>query len=575
MGPVSGQVRRWLEKALQEWRAGHPGLAGLCREFEGRADPLSWAEFTCVLARSEPLLGGRQALVDASRDFAAAQLEARASDHFGFADERQAFWLTSRVLAPALFPELDWRFDAEDDGTVRIEVAIPEELPASPALFAVLEGVLAAVPRAAARRQASVRSRFDARRARFEIASPPAEALDLDTRRLAALTDHSGSVFIEADADGRVVFVSPNCRQIFGLRPEGLVGRTPQELEPSAGRDVALDLSARLEGSEEPVLSEFRFDHPESGARWGAVTCHVFRTETGARHFVTVARDVTEQKEAERLRQERGELLERVARATPDVMLVIDLDGGEIKSLAEDGVGWPGMPPGAIEGQPARGLDQLIHPDDLAKLAAHRRRATALGPGEVCEVEMRARQPDGSWRWLRLRDVVFSRRDDGSPRELLVCIGDVTEQVETREALAESRRRYQRVSELGSDYSFCTRIDPDGTIEREWMTDAFFRITGYREDEVPPDRWEEPVHPDDHAICRSTFAEGIAQGSGSVDFRLLTRSGETRWIHERFDVVREGDGVLRLYGACRDVTDQRRAEDERRGVEERYRAITE
>ncbi|MGI9592742.1 MAG: PAS domain-containing hybrid sensor histidine kinase/response regulator, partial [Myxococcota bacterium] len=34
-------------------------------------------------------------------------------------------------------------------------------------------------------------------------------------------------------------------------------------------------------------------------------------------------------------------------------------------------------------------------------------------------------------------------------------------------------------------------------------------------------------------------------------------------------------GVLRLYGACRDVTDQRRAEDERRGVEERYRAITE
>ena len=48
----------------------------------------------------------------------------------------------------------------------------------------------------------------------------------------------------------------------------------------------------------------------------------------------------------------------------------------------------------------------------------------------------------------------------------------------------------------------------------------------------------------------------------------MTKSGEERWLHERMRVTREADGTICVYGATRDITDRKRAEQALRASRE-------
>jgi PAS domain S-box-containing protein len=131
------------------------------------------------------------------------------------------------------------------------------------------------------------------------------------------------------------------------------------------------------------------------------------------------------------------------------------------------------------------------------------------------------------------------------------------------ESLRRSEERYRTVSELSSDLSFGFRVWKDGRIEGEWVTDAFTRMTGYRLGEVGGDRWLALIHPEDRPVLERGFRAALgANGAGTLVFRIVGKSGEVRWLEARERLTLE-PGCLRVVGAARDVTEARRAEEER------------
>jgi PAS domain-containing protein len=54
-------------------------------------------------------------------------------------------------------------------------------------------------------------------------------------------------------------------------------------------------------------------------------------------------------------------------------------------------------------------------------------RYAAAADGEVIDVEYRQRQKDGSYRRVSGQHVIFSRHEDGRPRQILGVAQDVTE----------------------------------------------------------------------------------------------------------------------------------------------------
>jgi PAS domain S-box-containing protein len=155
---------------------------------------------------------------------------------------------------------------------------------------------------------------------------------------------------------------------------------------------------------------------------------------------------------------------------------------------------------------------------------------------------------------------------------------EITERKRAEEALRESEDRYRMLSELTSDFTYIMRVEPDGTLVGEWVTDAFARITGFAPDELEPrGAWERLIHPDDLPTALQTVQQMLSNQSSVAELRITTKAGEVRWLrfHGRPVWDETEKRVTLIVGAVQDINERKRAEEALRESEERFRTIVE
>jgi PAS domain S-box-containing protein len=177
----------------------------------------------------------------------------------------------------------------------------------------------------------------------------------------------------------------------------------------------------------------------------------------------------------------------------------------------------------------------------------------------------------------RFFELTFSYLFDhnGQTAGCMIVLRDMTDYQETRAELEESEERYRTVSELTSDFTYALRVDPDGNLDADWMTDAFFRITEYTAEEVKQrGGWRWLVHPDDR-LMTALYGRRLYLGRTEIaEFRIVSKSGQTIWIRNYGKPqVNEAGQVVRILGAGQNVTEQKRVEAALRESEERYRLL--
>ena len=139
-------------------------------------------------------------------------------------------------------------------------------------------------------------------------------------------------------------------------------------------------------------------------------------------------------------------------------------------------------------------------------------------------------------------------------------------------ALRRSEERYRVISELSSDLCFAYRVEPDGRVVGEWVTDALREITGYARKELQGAHWLRLIHPEDMDPARLQFLAVLSGALREMQLRIVRKDGEVRWIRAAIRITRDMEsGCLRAVGAASDVTDTRRAEEERTRLEARMR----
>ena len=99
------------------------------------------------------------------------------------------------------------------------------------------------------------------------------------------------------------------------------------------------------------------------------------------------------------------------------------------------------------------------------------------------------------------------------------------------------------------------------------------RLLGFSPEEwtTDPELWLRQVHPEDRERVASEVRRNDETGVlAGLEYRVLTRSGEVRWLHNLSTYVRDPDGtVLAVNGVMLDITERRTMEDALRDRDER------
>ncbi|MCC6990727.1 MAG: PAS domain S-box protein, partial [Acidobacteria bacterium] len=112
-----------------------------------------------------------------------------------------------------------------------------------------------------------------------------------------------------------------------------------------------------------------------------------------------------------------------------------------------------------------------------------------------------------------------------------------------------------------------------------YFSPVWARLLGYAPDEVRPhvDFFWQTVHPDDIGRVQAVVADHLEgrRPSKELEVRLRTKGGEYRWFLDQGRVVqRAADGTpQRMVGTISDITERKRALQDLRDSEERFRAV--
>jgi len=175
-------------------------------------------------------------------------------------------------------------------------------------------------------------------------------------------------------------------------------------------------------------------------------------------------------------------------------------------------------------------------------------------------VVYRVKHISGEWRWYRANAVPL--KDEAGKVFGLQGIGrDFTERKRTEEALRVSEEKFRTVLDFTHDWEYW--IAPDGRFI--YNSPSCERITGYHPDEFlnNPKLLSTIIHPADQSIVGDYFDIIRSGDTHSMDFRIVTRTGEERWIaYDGQSVFDETGQWLGLRGSNRDITKREKLGEE-------------
>lgn len=152
--------------------------------------------------------------------------------------------------------------------------------------------------------------------------------------------------------------------------------------------------------------------------------------------------------------------------------------------------------------------------------------------------------------------------------------------VSRRRLLAERARQatsdtyHHAIADLSSDFAFHGVVERDGTVRLDDLTGGFSRVLGYTPEEYRGfKRWILLVHQEDRPLMEGVVRRLVRGEESEGEFRAVAKDGSAVWMHFKVSPERGPRGdVVGVFGAARDVTQQRLAEESRRASEERERA---
>src|SRR5882724_4697442 len=214
---------------------------------------------------------------------------------------------------------------------------------------------------------------------------------------------------------------------------------------------------------------------------------------------------------------------------------------------------------------------QRVHPEERADFLRVIDRAS--GGATHFEHTYRLLLPDG--RVKHVHALAHVVQDASGNRGFVGAVTDITEQRRAEESLRDSESYLAEAQKLSHTGSWAWNPNPNKDI-RYWSEECY-RVLGF-DPAGPVPRFEEffqKIHPDDQAASRERFEKAIRDKADfELDYRIVHPDKGVRDIHVVGHAVLDRSGDLHEFvGTVIDITERKRAEEELRASESKYRHL--
>ncbi len=377
--------------------------------------------------------------------------------------------------------------------------------------------------------------------------------------------------------EGRILTVNPSLARMFGYD-------SPAEMA-NAITDISRQLYVDPKDRAEVVAAVLKTDgwvHTQNNFRrkdgslmTGNLSLHKELNPDGSVAYLEgFMEDITERRRAEKLIHLADERLRFLLFSTSVVIYSAEASPDyHATFVSRNAVRITGYESERFLNEPNIWIDN-IHPEDRERILNE---LPAILERGAYTYEYRFKCKDGRYIWMR-DEMSLVKDADGRPLEIIGYWIDITEQIQAREALAESEARYRRISDAITDYIYTVGVENGKAVETRHGPGCL-AVTGYAEEEFAADRflWFRMVATEDRGAVED-HARRVLAGSetAALEHRIIRKDGARRWVRNTPVPHYDNQGKLLLYdGLIQDITDRKRAEEALRESEGQFRTLAE
>lgn len=371
----------------------------------------------------------------------------------------------------------------------------------------------------------------------------------------------------EEGMPGDFIEVNDVACDMLGYSREELMNMSPKVIDATEKREDVPDIMGEL--IEKGDLRFEMIHETKDGTKIPVeIHSHVFEYE-GEDRVLSVARDISERKEAERELKKSEKRFRKSFEALPDPAFLLEEDG-IFRDINEAAVMILGYGKKEIIDKHISETPFITELDREKAVNVFKKRQRGE---DVSPYELELVSKDGKTIYSEINAGSFE--DDGFQGEIVIA-RDITEEKLSEKKLKDTQQRLELALE-GAELGVWDWNIKDGEAK---FNERWAEIIGYNLDEVDQtvDFWEERVHPEDRQKVHEKLDKHL---DGETDIyksehRMETKSGDWRWIKDVgkiFERDEEGNPV-RAVGVHEDITKRKSTEKKLKESEKKYKELS-
>ena len=355
---------------------------------------------------------------------------------------------------------------------------------------------------------------------------------------------------VVVDDGHRIIFANSRAAEMVGFDRNDLVGMDFSALtHPDFHALLRKRSMLRLETVVMPSKYEVKLLRRNGEPFDAEINSRAVEIE-GEKYIQNWVRDISDRKKVEMALRESEALYRIITENATDII---------VRQGPNDGVVYVspsvqeilGYSPDEVTGLP---VIDFFHPEELS-MAADAVSDVAGDQGDLL-YRFRVRRKDGDYVWLETGGKAITDPATGEYQGLVTVSRDITARIKSEEALRASEKKYRELVESISEAIFT--IDPSGVIT--YVSPAIESILGFPQEAVIGRPFSDLVYSNDLIRMSEEFVEAMEEDGYPSEYRLVSVSGEPRWVQSNSQPYYEGDRLVGIRGVLTDVTERKLAE---------------